>query len=119
MADILKNAKLKSARELFGSPGDQRYTLVNSATWTWPKKFKADVPGYEQVLSKRVGNRLLGIRVEKLLEAENDKPAAVTLTLVNAGGNANGPALGGYTIRYQWRSMNEKTVFELVEDLGP
>ena len=93
--DILKNPKLKMARELFGTLGEQRFSLVNSTAWTWPTEFKADVPGYEQTASKRAGNRLLGIRVEKIVEAVNDKPAAVTLTLVNAGGNANGTATWG------------------------
>ena len=58
--------------------------------------------------AKRDGKRLLGIRVDKY---QDD----ITLTLVNAGGSANGEVIGGCTIRYTARHVEKGWVVELAD----
>lgn len=111
IADVLKNPRLKALRETYGSPGDKRYALVNGPAWTWSKE-KA-VAGFELTPAKRAGQRLLGIRVE------NYKADFVTISLLNAGGSSNGPAIGAGTIRYTGRSTEKGWRVELSENVEP
>jgi hypothetical protein len=116
VADILKNPRLKTTREFYGSPGNKRFALVNSDAWTWPKELKFDTPEYQLTLAKREGQRLLGIRVDRFQEPVKDgAPATLTVTLVNVGGNSNGAVVGGCTLRYTARHTEKGWTPELSE----
>jgi hypothetical protein len=127
VGDVLKNPRLKTLREFYGSPGDKRFALVNSPAWNWkkdgqntvapiPRDEKSSPPvtkdglpaiaGYQLTPAQRTGKRLLGIRIDKYQwEADGDYAKyAITVSLLNAGGTDNGPAIGGGTIRYAARS---------------
>ncbi len=110
LADVLSNPRLKATREFYGTPGDKRFALVNSEAWTWPKTFRPSVPGYQLAPVRRTGNRLLGIRIDQYQGEEND---TIRVTLVNAGGDANGAVVGGCTLRYTTRPGDKGTVVEL------
>jgi len=116
VADVLKNPRLKSTREFYGSPGDKRFALVNSDAWTWPKELQLDVAGHQLTPAKREGQRLLGIRFDGNQEPgkANAKPI-FTITLLNAGGSANGAVVGGCTIRYTARQLEKGWAVELAE----
>jgi hypothetical protein len=114
VADILKNPRLKTTREFYGSPDDARFALVSSAALTWPKEFRADVPGYRLVSADGTGKRLLGIRVDKMEYPDPDAKGVITVTLVNAGGNANGAVVGGCTLRYA-ATLGKGWVVELLD----
>ncbi|MCI0684084.1 MAG: hypothetical protein L0Y71_18400 [Gemmataceae bacterium] len=109
VADILNNPQLKSVRELYGSPGDKRFALVNSAAWTWPKELKLATPGRQLTPATKTGRRLLGIRVERV----DDE---ITVGLVNAGGSANGAVAGSGTIRYTTRETEKGWTVALAEE---
>ena len=109
LADILKNPRLQSTRDFFGSPADKRFTLVDSSTWAWPEKSRIDVAGFQWTAAKRQGQRLLGIRVDHYEPATH----GVTVTLVNAGGSANGAVIGGCTIHYTAHKTDKDWVVEL------
>ena len=108
VADVLKNPRLKATREFYGTPEDKRFALLDSAEWNWPKDLKVEVAGFERAEAKRAGNRLLGIRVE------GDAPR-FTVTLVNAGGNANGSAIGACTVHYRVEHSEKVIKIELDE----
>lgn len=112
VADILKNPRLKSTREFYGSANDNRFALVNSAAWTWPKNQKLDTPGFQLTPTNKVGQRMLGIRVERV----NDE---ITVSLVNAGGSENGAVVGSGTIRYTTRETDKGWLVKLAEGLTP
>jgi len=116
VADVLKNPRLKTTREFYGSPGDKRFTLVNSDAWTWPKELQLDAAGHQLTPAKREGQRLLGIRLDGHQEPSkaNAKPI-FTITLLNAGGSANGAVIGGCTIRYSARQLEKGWAVELAE----
>jgi hypothetical protein len=102
VADVLKDPHLKTTREFYGSPDDTRFALVNSDAWTWSKEAPLAVAGFQLTPAKREAQRLLGIRVDKVQFAEDDKnKSTITLTLLNAGGSTNGAVIGGCTIRYR------------------
>ena len=89
MADILKNPRLKTTREFYGSPDDNRFALVNSDTWTMPDDFKLDIPGMRLTPAGQKGKRLLGIRIDQYHEGEKENAnTVIVVTLVNAGGSA-------------------------------
>jgi len=116
VADVLKNPRLKTTREFYGTPGDKRFALVNSDAWIWLKEMEIDAPGYKLTPANRAGQRLLGVRVDRFQEAE--KPggnAAISVTLLNAGGNVNGAAIGGCTVRYAARRTKKGWAVELQE----
>ncbi len=110
VADVLNNPRLKKTHEFYGTPGDKRFALVNSDAWTWPKDFRPAVPGYQLAPVRRAGNRLLGIRIDQYQGEEN---YPIKLTLLNAGGEANGAVVGGCTLRYTTREGAKGTVVEL------
>ncbi|MBI1914254.1 MAG: hypothetical protein HYS12_05890 [Planctomycetes bacterium] len=110
LADVLTNPRLKTTRDFYGTPGDKRFALVNSDAWTWPKDFRPSVPGHRQAPVRRAGNRLLGIRIDQYQGEEN---YPIKLTLLNAGGDANGAVVGGCTLRYTTREGAKGTVVEL------
>jgi hypothetical protein len=110
--DVLKNPRLKTTREFYGTPGDKRFALVDSAAWNWPKDLKIEAAGFERTPAKRAGQRLLGIRLD------GSEPE-ILVTLLNAGGSANGAALGGCTLRYRAREMEKGYAIELAEPLEP
>jgi len=118
IADVLKNPRLKSTRDFYGSPDDKHFALVESDTWTWPEKDRLDVPGYQLVPTERKGKRLLGIRLDKYVEAGKDN-RAITVTLINAGGSANGTVIGGGTIRYTANDGEKGWVVGLDEPAQP
>src|SRR5439155_4548734 len=95
---------------LYGTPGEKRFALVNSDAWDW-KEFHPSVPGYQLTPPRKTGNRLLGVRVDQDRLGEND---TIRLTLINAGGNENGEAVGGCTLRYKVRSGEKEKEVELV-----
>lgn len=120
VADALKNQKLKAIRELHGTPGDQRFALVNSPAWQWPKDFKIALPGHERTAPQAKGKRLLGVRVDHFREPANPKaPYQLSLTLFNAGGTDNGPSIGGATLRYLAHSTDKGWTVELSDTLDP
>jgi hypothetical protein len=104
--DVLKNPKLKQARDTIGTSGDSRFALVNSPGWTWPEKLELETGGGQLTAAKREGNRLLGIRVDKRAED-------VIVTLINAGGTANGEVIGGYSLRYVLWESEDGTLVKL------
>jgi hypothetical protein len=115
VAAVLKNPQLKTMRDYYGSPDDKRFALLTGNGLTLPEKFGPNVAGYQLVPAEAKGNRLLGIRLDQYEEATDKTGPLVTVTLVNAGGTANGPAIGGCTIRYRARSVNEKWAVEPLE----
>lgn len=108
VADILKNPRLKATREFYGSANDNRFALVDSAAWTWPKAPKLDTPGHQVTPANKIGHRMLGIRVERI----NDD---ITVSLVNAGGNENGAVVGNGTLRYTTRETEKGWTIALQE----
>jgi hypothetical protein len=120
VADALKNPKLKAIRELQGTAAESRFALVDSTAWKWPKDFRIEAPDFQRTAPLAKGNRLLGLRVERYREPAHAKePHAVTLTLFNAGGADNGPAIGGCTVRYLARPNAKGWAIELSEGLDP
>lgn len=113
-ADVLKNPRLKALREFYGSPGDKRFTLLDTSTWTWTKEDRPKVAGYEWTLPNRTGKRLLGIRIDQTRQEKNGG-YIVTASLVNAGGSENSPTIGGGTIHYRAHSTEKGWQVELVE----
>jgi hypothetical protein len=109
VADVLTNPRLKATRDYCGTPGDKRFALVNSDAWTWPKEFQPKVKGAELTAPTAKGNRLLGIRIDSYDSAN------IRVTLVNAGGDDNGAAPGGCTLRYRARSEKNEWRAELIE----
>jgi hypothetical protein len=104
--DVLKNPRLKDARELYGAPGDRRFALVDSAAWSWPADLT--VAGFERAAVDRQGKRFLGVRIEDAVaEGKSANRLAVTVTLANAGGSSNGAVLGACTIRYVAREEDK------------
>lgn len=101
MRDVLTNPRLKGLRDYYGTPGDNRFALVNGGDWSWPKDLRADIAGHRVAPPAKEGKRLLGLRAADYRDAGKD--AEVTVTLVNAGGAANGVAAGGATLRYRAR----------------
>jgi hypothetical protein len=116
VADILRNPRLQSTRDLYGTPGDKRFTLIDSEACTWPKEKPIAVAGYQLTPAQREGKRLLGIRIDRYRQEE---PDAITITLVNAGGNENGAVVGGCTLRYSVRSKGKGWAAELSEAAKP
>ncbi len=110
LADVLSNPRLKTMRDAFGTPGEKRFALVDSDAWAW-KEFRPAVPGFQLTPSRKTGNRLLGVRIDQDRLGEKD---TIRLTLINAGGNENGEAVGGATFRYSTRRDDKgKVVIEL------
>jgi len=116
VADILKNPRLKSTRDFYGSPNDKRLALVNSSAFPWPVDFWLDVGDHQLSKAERKGKRLLGIRIDASQNVANDKHA-ITLTLLNVGGTENGAVPGGGTIHYIARRARDGWTVELSE--GP
>ena len=112
--DVLKNPLLKSTRDFYGSPGDKHYALLDSDTWKWSVDSRPKFSSYQVAPAKKEGQRLLGIRVDKF----EPETGYVTVTLTNAGGSANGAAIGGCTLRFKARQEEDGWKFELVQD-GP
>ncbi len=94
--------------DFYGTPGDKRFALLDSAEWKWPKDLKVEVAGFERTEAKRAGKRLLGIRVEG--DAPNLK-----VTLVTADGNANGAVIGACTLHYHIEDTEKVMKVELDE----
>lgn len=116
LADVLTNARLKALRALFGSPDDKRFVLLRGEGLEWPEQLGPEIAGHTLASPDRAGKRLLGIRLDRYDDSGKDPAHAVlTITLVNAGGNANGTAIGGCTIRYAVRSTDKGWVVELAE----
>jgi hypothetical protein len=115
-ADVLNNPRLKTTREFYGSPGDKRFALIPNPAVAWPKNML--VPGFQLTKAEPAGKRLLGLRVDEVRDAEGKKPARIAVTLLNAGGSANGAVVGGGTIRYTARPTETGYAVELVEGPG-
>ena len=116
-ADVLKHSRLKTLREFHGSPGDKRFALVDSPAWTWTKEDSPAIAGFQLTPAQRTGKRLLGIRIDKYQWKQDGDYAsyAITVSLVNAGGADNGPAIGSGTIRYMARSGEKGWSIKLAE----
>src|SRR5262249_28202158 len=110
--DVLTNPQLKAVRACYGSPDDKRIALLNSAAWTWPEKFP--VPGFERTPARRAGQPLLGMRVDHVQGEETEM--LLNVSLVNAGGTANGATVGAGTLRYTARQKAGVWVVELIEE---
>jgi hypothetical protein len=118
VADVLQNPKLKALREMHGTAGEKNYVLLDSPAWSWANDFRIEVKGLERTKPRAEGNRLLGMRVESFREpADGKQPHSVTLMLLNAGGTANGPALGGAAIQYLARPAEKGWTVELSDSL--
>jgi hypothetical protein len=130
--DILKNPRLKLVRECYGTAGDTRFAVLDSDVWTWPAKFPFKGFGVKPVPAERKGNRLLGIRVDHYQGAgfftlprvggasgagKETADAVVTISLVNAGGTANGAVAGSCTLRYTVRNTDKGRVSELADPM--
>jgi hypothetical protein len=116
IADVLQNARLKSARDHYGSPGATGFALIDSAAWTWPEKLKTTSAGHQPPPQPRAGPRLLGIRLDRIDEAgQDDGPLTLSIALVNAGGEANGAAVGAGTLCYRARPTGKGWAIELAE----
>jgi hypothetical protein len=116
VADVLKNPRLKTVREIYGSADDKRFAVVNGDGGAWPEKLGPEIGGFALVPPDRAGKRLLGIRLDKYEEATRENaPSILTVTLLNAGGSANGAAIGGCTIRYSVRPTDKGWAVELGE----
>ena len=114
VADVLKNPRLKATREFYGSAGDKRFALVNSDAWTWPEW--PNVAGYQHTTPERTGKRLLRIRVDRYQESGKDNAdRTIAVSLVNAGGSANGAVIGAGTVRYTARPSPKGWIVELAE----
>jgi hypothetical protein len=118
IADILNNPRLKTAREFAGTPGDKRFALVDSNVWTWPKELRRSVSGYQLTPMQREGKRLLGIRVDRFQWSEKEDTLLFSVTLVNAGGSANGEAVGGCTLHYSVRGTDKSRTIKLTDGTG-
>jgi hypothetical protein len=87
---------------------------VSSAAWTWPEKL--DIPGHASAPADRSGKRLLGIRIDKYEWPDDETGSySITVSLVNAGGNANGAVVGGCTLRYTARPLEKGWAVELAD----
>jgi hypothetical protein len=105
---------------MHGTAGEKSYVLVDSPAWKWSNDFRIDAKGFERTKRRAGGNRLLGLRVDGIREPADGKQLhSVTLMLVNAGGAANGPALGGAAIRYLARPVEKGWTVELNNALDP
>src|SRR3989442_932444 len=66
VTDVLTNPSLKSERNFYGTVKDKNFRLVHGDKLGWPNEFKAETPGYQQVVQRdRFGRRVLGIRLDK------------------------------------------------------
>ena len=120
VADVLQNPQLKALREMHGTAGEKSYALVDSPAWKWSNDFRIDAKGFERTKPRAGGNRRLGMRVDGFREpADGKQPHSVTLMLLNAGGAANGPSLGGAAIRYLARPVEKGWTVELNNALDP
>ncbi len=120
VADILTNPRLKTTREFYGSPDDKRFALVDGAGWTWPKNYQPGASGFELVPAEPKGKRLLGIRIDQYLDdgKEGSRPMFV-VSLLNAGGSANGAVVGGGTLCYLVKQGAKGAGVELAEPANP
>lgn len=116
VADVLQNPRLASVRAVFGTPGDKRFALLDSAAWTWPEKFALTLPGYQQIPVEHKGQRLLGLRVDHVQQpAGTEADLGITVTLVNAGGSTNGAVAGGGTLHYTARQKGNTWTIKLAK----
>ena len=114
VADVLKNPRLKTMREFYGTPGDKRFALVNSNAWTWPEKLAP--AGYDRTPPNQVGPRLLGIAIDKISwQGDEYAKSAIAISLLNAGGSANGAVIGSGMIRYTAQRLEKGWTVELAE----
>jgi hypothetical protein len=118
VADLLTNPRLKGLRDYYGTPGDKRLALLDSDAWAWPKGWQPPVQGFRVTPRDRTGPRLLGLRVDGSRWQEG-QGGTITLTLINAGGAANGPAAGSCTLRYAARPAGKGMRVGLAEDPAP
>jgi hypothetical protein len=116
IADILKNPRLKAMREIYGTVDDKRFALVDGDGGAWPQKPGPEIAGHTVAPPDRAGKRLLGIRLDKYEEPQKEHAASIlTVTLINAGGIANGAAVGGCVIRYFVRQHEKGWTVELLD----
>ncbi len=103
LQQILTEADFKSTREFYGTPGSTDIVLVNDSKLPWPADFNPKVKGFNLRFAQSIsvdldGNRVLGIRLEKLdVAAPNSGlfDGNITLVLSNVGGTKNGAVIGG------------------------
>lgn len=100
---LLTDADFKDERDFYGTPGNTEVVLLSNSQTEWPAGFQPQVKGYDLRFDqpKSVeydGNRILGIRLEKL---DVTAPASglfegnIKLVLSNVGGTKNGIHTGG------------------------
>jgi len=120
VADILKNPRLKSTRDFYGTAADKRFALINSGVFAWPAELPVNLADYKRCQPDRQGKRLLAIRVDRYQEPtkENDRHV-LTVTLRNEGGNENGAVVGSGTIHYTARQVDGAWKVELSEATEP
>jgi hypothetical protein len=118
LTDVLTNPKLKAIRDLYGTPGDKRFALADSPALKWPEHFRPAIPGFQLVPAKRVGKRLLGIRLDAY-DWKGEDSSTFRISLLNVGGDVNGAVAGVCTLRYSVRAGKKGTILKLGEDGGP
>jgi hypothetical protein len=114
LTDILKNPRLKTTRAFYGSPDDPRYALVPSEAWAWSEP--PAVPDFRLTPAERKGNRLLGIRIDRVERAQQDEGGLiVSVSLLNAGGEENGAVPGTGRVRYLATMKDKKWEVKLAK----
>jgi len=142
VADVLRNPRLKAVRDYYGTPAAKSYAFVNSAAWHLrdegkgmvpvpqpggkddpeqePTDLKSAIRDFQLTPSRRTGNRLLGIRIDRYQPSEEENGSdAITLSLINAGGSMNGAAVGCCTLRYTARRVKDAWKVEVAADGEP
>jgi hypothetical protein len=119
LADVLNNPRLKLARACFGTLGDKHFALVDSTRWAWPKDFRPADADHKLASARKTGDRLLGIRIAQFRWAGKDSDKLlVTVTLLNAGGSANGAVAGGCRVLYVVRAAKKGPAIQLEDAAG-
>lgn len=120
VTDVLTNKQLKSMHESYGTAQDKTFALVDGDKLGWPKEFKPQTHGYKLVPSQPdpfgEQRRVLGIRLDKFdLKQKTSQPfdTPIEVTLFNAGGSANGGAIGACHVYYEPKRVGKRWTVEL------
>jgi hypothetical protein len=124
ITDVLTNPDFKHMREFYGTAKDKTFTLVDTEVG-WPKKLCPETHGYKLVEVPQDPfvnpRRILGIRLNKfdLKQKKADLgDAPIEISLINAGGSANGAVIGGCQVYYEPKRVNIRWTVECVGVFG-
>jgi hypothetical protein len=126
LTDVLISPKLKNTRDVYGTPKDRTLALVPGEKLAWPKEFNPGTHGLRLVTTPADPfdhpRRILGIRLDrfdldpKKLDAQK---ASIEITILNAGGGANGNVIGACCITYVPRRVGHRWVVERLDVFDP